>query len=144
MLKRVSALFFIPLASIVIFANVIIPHHHHKSEVCIVISHCETDKESDKHNTDGHEHEHDGDNNTQHCVINQVFILPANQVKQEIKSLDFSDNIFSSDQFHANLINKNFNSLAPLILFNTQSSLLSSSYCHFVQNGLGMRAPPIV
>ena len=140
MINKVAALFFILIANIILLANAAIPHHHHKSEVCIVGSHCK----ADEHKTDGHKHGHDGDNNADHCVLNQVFIIPANQVKQEIKSLDFSDNTINHNQFQANPIDLELISLVSIYLLKTQPSLLFSSYCRYVQSSLGMRAPPIV
>jgi len=137
MLKRVPALFFILIASIILLANVVVPHHHHESEVCIVNSHCETD-----HKTD--DHDHDGDNSVEHCILNPVFLVPANQVKQEIKSLDFSDNKFNHNQLQANTIDLESISLLPTYLNNTNPPLIFFSYCHYAVNCLGMRAPPFV
>jgi len=142
MLKRVPALFFILIASIVLLANVVIPHHHHESEVCVVNSHCDTDSETNKHNDDGHEH--DGENNVEHCVLNPIFIISSNQVKQEIKSLDFSNNKINHNQLQANSIDLESISLLPTYLNTTNLPLIFFSYCHYAVNCLGMRAPPIV
>lgn len=142
MLKRVPALFFILIASIVLLVNVVIPHHHHEKEVCVVSSHCETDTDTEKHDYDGHDH--DGENGVEHCVLNPVFLVPVNQVKQEIKFLDFSEIRINHNQFQVNLIDLELISLLPTYLNNGNPPLVFFSYCHYSVICLGMRAPPIV
>ncbi len=142
MLKQLVALFFITIGSIILLANVVFPHHHHESEVCIVNTHCESENGVDKHDTN--KHDHDGDNSVEHCILNPVFLVPVNQVKQEIKSLDFSDNKINHKQLQTNSIDFESISLLPTYLNSTNPPLIFFSYCHYASNCLGMRAPPIV
>lgn len=144
MIKRVAALFFILIANIILLAHVAVSHHHHKSKVCIVSSHCQTDSEAHKHNTTEHNHEHDGDNNSEYCALNQVVVIRSNQVKHEFKYFNCADNNTQIDDFQAVLFDKGLYDLFPTVFSNVQLLLLSSAYSCFVSTGLGLRAPPIV
>ena len=144
MLKRIPVLFFILIANIVLLAGFTIPHHHHNNEVCIESTHCQTDSETNKHNASKHKHEHDGEANTDYCFLNQNFIVPSNHVKQEDKCLDLPDKWINYNQFHANITDQKLISSIPAYLYSKQAPLLLYSYCHYLSNGPGLRAPPIV
>ncbi|MCD4665958.1 MAG: hypothetical protein K8R68_11865 [Bacteroidales bacterium] len=144
MVHRVPALFFILIANIVLLANIAIPHHHHNSEVCFVSTHCQSDDETHKHGTTEHKHEHDGESTSDYCYMNQVFVVPSNQVKQENKCLDCTDNRDNYNQFQINLPDLKLISFVPIFLSNAKPPLIFLSYTHFVSSSLGLRAPPIV
>ena len=144
MLKRGSALFFILVAIITVLAYAVIPHHHHESEICVISSHCETDNDAHKQETTGHKHDHDGDNNPDHCVLNQVFITPYNQIKQEFEYLDNANYDLQFDLLQAILYNKEFYGHFPIIGPNGQHHFLSSTYSCIASTSIGLRAPPIV
>jgi len=144
MIKRISAISFVLLANIIILAHAVIPHHHHKSEVCFVNSHCQANDESHKHTAAGHDHEHDGNNFCQNCVLKTVVILPANHLRQEGKSFNCVDNRPEFDGFHAILFDSGLIKHILPDFSNTPPPLLSSSYSSLVRIGLGLRAPPLV
>jgi hypothetical protein len=144
MIKRISALFIILLVNIILFAHAVIPHYHHKSDVCIVSFHSQTNSEADKHRTTDHKHEHNSESNTEYCASKQVFVIPDNQAKQEYNCLDFPDNWIYDNQFLANPSYQKLIGFFPASLHSSQAPLLLYSYCHYLSNGLGLRAPPIV
>jgi len=144
MIKRISALFIILLVNIILFAHAVIPHYHHKSDVCIVSFHSQTNSEAHKHRTTDHKHEHNSESNTEYCASKQVFVLPSNQVKQEYKCLDRADNYLQLDKLQSIVTAINSYWHLPTFLSNTQLLLFTSSYSSLVSTNLGLRAPPIV
>lgn len=144
MLKRGSALFFILFAIIIVLVNAVIPHHHHESEICVISSHCETDHDSHKQETTQHKHGHDGENNSNHCVLNQVFVTPYNQIKQEFEYFDNIDHILQLDLLQSILFDKEVIGHFPIIESNVQHLLLTSTYSCLASTCMGLRAPPIV
>ena len=143
MLKRDSALFFILFAIIIVLANAVIPHHHHESEVCVISSHCETDSEAHKQTTTEHKHKHDGENNSDHCALNQIFVTPYNQIKEKFEYLD-NTHILQLDLLQTILLDNDVYSHFPIIESNAEHLLLSSTYSCFTSTCKGLRAPPIV
>ena len=144
MIKRVPAIFFILIANIVLLAGVAIPHHHHNSESCFVSTHCQPYSEAHEHGTTKHNHEHHGESNADFCILDQVSVIPSNQVKQESKCLDFPDNRVNYYQFQANLPDLELISFVPIYFYSIQPPLIFLSYCHYSSIALGLRAPPIV
>ncbi len=141
------------MANIIFLADAVLPHHHHEKEVCFVDSHCQTDSEAHKHETGKHNHEqhatkehshdHDGNTESQNCLLKQEVILPSNQIDLECKSFDYVDNT-NFNGFQANLIN------SELDLQNQENfsikipPLISSFYSRIASTSKGLRAPPIV
>ena len=144
MIKRISVLFSILIANIVLLAGFTIPHHHHNNKVCIISSHCQTDNETHKHRTGKNNHDHDGEANTDYCRLNQVFVVSSNNIKQEYTYLDSPNNWLNYNQFNANISDQELINFVPTYLYSNQPPLLFYSYCYYLNNGQGLRAPPIV
>lgn len=144
MIKKGTAIFFILLANIILLAHAVVPHHHHKSEVCIVNSHCQTDSDAHKHSDIEHNHEHDGKNEKEYCVLKQVVVIPSNSVRHECKCIDCNNNHSPFGEFQAVLFKNELIVFVPIFITNAHVPLITSSYTHFVNNGLGLRAPPSV
>ncbi len=144
MFSRVPALFFFLLANVILLANITIPHHHHDTEICIVDSHCQSDGVTHKHESDGHTHDHDGDTNSEYCVLNQVYIIPYNQVLKEYNEPE-NDNYYSQfEGFQSGTVAKGFYYVYPIISTVDPPLFLSNTYSRIVACGIGLRAPPIV
>ena len=144
MTKRISVLFFNLIAIIVLLAGFTIPHHHHNNIICVESSHCQTDNETHKQATTESRHEHDREANTDYCILSPDFIVPSNQVKQENKYLNYSDKWINYDQSLSNLSGQKLIIFIPTYLYSTQPPLHYYSYCHYLSNSQGLRAPPIV
>ena len=144
MIKRTTAILFVLLANIVLLVNIAIPHHHHNNEVCFISTRSQTSTETHKHGPTGDKHEHKGDANTGYCILNPDFIVPSKQVKQEYKWLDFTDKWIHYNQFHASTPDQKLISCVQAYLGSIQPPLLFYSYCHYLYNVPGLRAPPIV
>lgn len=144
MIKKRTALFFILLANIILLAHAVIPHHHHKSEVCIVNSHCQSNSEAHHHSIAENNHEHDGKNENEYCVLKQLVVIPSNLLRNEGKCLDYADKHSFSDGFQAVLFNIGSEVFALVFETNASVTYITSLYSHFVNTGLGLRAPPVV
>ncbi|MDP3180594.1 MAG: hypothetical protein Q8M67_02145 [Bacteroidota bacterium] len=144
MIKRTTALFFILLANIALLVHAVVPHHHHKSLVCIESSHCQSDSYAHNHSTTAHDHEHDGNAGTECCVLKQAVVIPANFLRQEFKCLGCDDNNSPFVHFQAILFSNEFKSFVPKIISIAQIPLKTSSHSCFVSTSSGLRAPPIV
>jgi len=144
MIRKKTAIFFILLASIVILAHAIVPHHHHKSQVCVENKHCQNDSLAHNHSTSEHNHEHDGSNETENCILKQIVVIPSNSNRQDFKCLGCDTNHSPFADFHAVLFENEFISFAPKTISIAQIPLISSSHSNFVSNSLGLRAPPVV
>ena len=90
MLKRITSITFILFANIIMLAHIFVPHHHHKSEVClsktdcmpIQIPHpdlnmdCACEKEEANH--------HDqSKSNAEYCKLNQILVIPSKETQLE-------------------------------------------------------------
>lgn len=144
MIRKGTAIFFILLANFIMLAHAVVPHHHHKSQVCIESNHCLSDSYAHNHNTSAHDHEHDGGAGTENCALKQAVVISTNSVRQEFKCLDCDDNHPQLIHFQAILFSNKFISFIPKIGSNAQIPFITSSYLHSLQSSLGLRAPPIV
>ena len=152
MIKRYSAVFFILMANIIFLAHAVLPHHHHKGEVCFVDSHCKTDskahkhttsKHNHKHATKEHSHDHDGNTDEQNCRLKQEVILPSNQLELEYESFDYVDNT-NFCRYQANLTLTEFELLIQPEFSIKKPPLIPSFYSRIICTNKGMREPPIV
>ncbi len=50
--KKITAIFFLTLASMVMLAFTIMPHHHHQEYICFNNVHCENESPDGQHNHD--------------------------------------------------------------------------------------------
>lgn len=151
MIKKVTALFFIllTLSNVVILAHTFIPHHYHKSEVCINNSRCQVHNMAHEHNPVDHTHkhsttDHDHEHGGEYCISDQVFVIRSIRAKLEWKYLDFVDNRINLNQFQTNLPDQELLSSVRLYLNNIQPTLIFSSHCQYFGSDPGLRAPPIV
>lgn len=144
MINRVSILIILLLANIVLLANIIIPHHHHKSEICIINSQCQTDSETHKYGSNGYNHDYDGNNNSEYCVLNQVYITPYNQLAQEHRDLVNINYYSQFEGFQTVSIDNGSSVKFPVTMLCGQLLVLSYTYTSAVSVSIGLRAPPVV
>ncbi len=140
MFSRVTALFFFLLANIILLANICIPHHHHNTEICIVESHCQTDGDTHEHESDGHDH--DSSNNSEYCVLHQVYIVPNNHIMQDYKELVSANYRAHIDGFQTESCYKGL--YYPVRIVVGPLIVLSAQYSSAITTSIGLRAPPII
>jgi hypothetical protein len=144
MIKRTTAILLILLANIILMAHAFVPHHHHKSEVCIDNPYGHADSDSHKHSDIEKNNNHDGKNEKEYCVLKEFVAIPINRLIKEIKSFDYSDNHVLLDKFHSILLDNGLKAFVSLIKAKAYLPLNTSSYIHFLETSLGLRAPPSV
>ena len=113
MIKKTIAVASIMLASIVLLAHAIVPHHHHNKQVCLVNSHCTNDNK-DEHGSTDKSHSHDGENNSDHCVLKESVAVLSNQWKGDLKFENNRSDRSGLDDYHYNLL---YNSTEFVIYF---------------------------
>lgn len=140
MLKKRIALLFLIVANSVLLAHTFAPHHHHSKQVCIVSNHCDnahdeqsTDKINHKHN-----HENDGESNTEICILKQVFVIRSDRGNNEIQefsiiSLDYINTLLCSPTDNLNLSHQ----------YCFISSHPPNFHSYQGESAVGLRAPPI-
>jgi hypothetical protein len=141
--KRAS-IFLILLANIVFLAHALVPHHHHESQVCLESCSCHSDCSTHKHNTTAHNHNHDGSDCSENCVLKQTVVIPSNQFRQELKYAAGENHHSPYHNFHAVIINCEQLSFVPKIISIAQIPLIISSHSGFTPGSTGLRAPPAV
>jgi hypothetical protein len=144
MIRKRTAIFLILIANIVLLAHAVVPHHHHKSQVCIVSCHCQADCQDHNNNLPGHNNQHDGNNESDCCVLKQAVAIPSNLVKQDFRGFDSDNNHPDFDGFQCVLFDNELDIFEPIDSSVAKLQFLSSNYSHFVNTSIGLRAPPIV
>jgi len=138
MIKRITSIIFVLLVNIALLSSIVIPHHHHENEVCIVNTHCNSDHESHENDIATHGHEAD---NSGHCAFTQEFIISKDygnhhiiKLKLFVKNIPYKlveteleNNLKAKSQFVA--------SHPPEIV---------QLYNSFIIQSKGLRAPPVV
>lgn len=143
MFKKFTSIFFILLANIVLLVHSVVPHHHHKAEVCIDNSHCESEADNHNYSCEENNHEHDSSNNNEYCILKQLVVTKSNFSKRT--SL-YSENNVNPPQFNFFqdiLLSAEKESLVPLGI-KTQPPQFITYYSFLVNTSLSLRGPPTV
>ncbi len=144
MMRRITAISFLYLANIILLVHTLVPHHHHKEQVCIQDSHCQTENPATKHNDSEKDHRHDGKTTTEYCILKQLIVVPSSPQRQDGKYFGCYLNYPAFDGFQAILLYTDLEPFVPLLVFNEPAPSLTSGYTRFLSTALGLRAPPIV
>jgi hypothetical protein len=140
-MKKSVALLFIISANLVFLVHVLIPHHHHKSEVFVINAECETYCNSKTHTATQHNNEQE---NTDYCSLNQVFVVSQNQLHQDLELLKTSNiDLFSNFVLAIFIDEISINHIAISSATNGPP-LLNNKYINFIPLAKGLRAPPKV
>jgi hypothetical protein len=141
MIKRVTALFFISLANLILIGHAVIAHHH-IAEKALVNQCCKSDVKADNYCTAEDNDHHNNNNDDDYCILKQLVVVRTNQDKHEFKCFDCTDNLPQFDGFQTILFDTRINGFFPLILKETKHIFLSAAYPYFASTCLGLRAPP--
>ncbi len=141
MIKRITALFFIVLAGSIFLAHAVTPHHHHHEKIYRVSS---TDQVCRvEHENSSSDHKHNTTDTNDCFVLEQIFTIPSNQLKQDIKSFDVTYTPFAYDVFHTIQTSNLLISIISVGFSNSLPPLINSADPLFVNRKVGFRAPPI-
>jgi hypothetical protein len=144
MLKRTTAIIFIILANMLVLAHAVVPHHHHHKQVCFINSHCINDNIADEQNTNRDNHSHDGEKNSDDCILKAPVIVSTNQWKIDFKFNDKTSDQSGHFEFYNCQSNTRTEFVFPLFSRFAGSYFNNSSYSSLVSASLGLRAPPVV
>jgi hypothetical protein len=143
MIKRATAIVLMLLTNIVILVHAVVPHHHHQKQACHVKSHCLVEIDENGQNTNKNTRNHDGDNNSNHCVLNELLIVTSNKPKHEIKFINYTSDHPGNDDFQNSLLN-NCPEAIPISTHFVSVPSINNAYSSLVSASLGLRAPPVV
>lgn len=141
MIKRITALFLIITATVVLLADSVIPHHHHGETICFDSSHCCTDHHTDDFPVQS-SHNHGNEDDCGSCKLKQTIMIPNMNHYDELIS-----NIFPISN---NLIDQLPVHIKTDILLEFVTTI-NFSYCKYLliikcsEEGSfsGLRAPPL-
>ncbi len=140
MTKRITATLFVLLATIVLLAHAVIPHHHHQNEICFEYSNCECDHDGENQEHKDHK-SHNVPHDFQDCILNQVVILPSNEINCEDVCFNLIDQY--SDGLNASLMDSEYIKNIPSDFIEQFTPLLSSLQSSIIAYNSGLRAPPV-
>lgn len=132
---------FLMLASILLVAHAVIPHHHHNKQICLERSHCIHDDLKDENGTTTGSHSHDGENNHDDCVLKDPVVVLSNQWKTDFRLINETDRS-GLDGFHDNLLITSTEFPIPVLSSYVYERVTDSLYPSLVAASLGLRAPP--
>ncbi|HQB36973.1 MAG TPA: hypothetical protein PLI41_05450 [Bacteroidales bacterium] len=144
MIKRTTAAAFIILANILLLVLVVVPHHHDGPQVCFNNKHCVDDNLKDEQSENGRNHAHDGNNNSDNCVLNAPVDLLSYKWRIDIKSYNQLSGNSNIDGFLYCILNRKPDLQNPFLTsfaFEQSKDCFSKSH---IAESLGLRAPPLV
>lgn len=144
LVKRTKALIFIILANILILAHAVVPHHHHHKQVCLVNSHYINDNIPGEQNTNRENHNHDGEKNSDECILKEPVIVSTNQWRGNFKFSNILLDLNEHNEFYNGLSNARTEFLFPVFSRHVSIYFINSTYSSLVSSSLGLRAPPVV
>ena len=151
MFKRLIAIPFLLLSSIVLLGIMMVPHHHHGEAMCFVASHCTHDADCEDHaaccHHDEHSssqssdrHEHSSDAN---CCNVEVWLLSNAEPGQKCEHSCVCATCDSKNIFPVAILPEIFEPDIPPIYYSFRQTPLNETYTRiYVSRALGLRAPP--
>lgn len=143
MIKKGLNIFLLFLASFVLLAHAVIPHHHHNHEICLVNVHAETNKTDHGHlgcNTD-HQSSDDADCDLS-CILEKVVIFRTGQSNQYNKTAVSPND--GKPVFFASIIESGGSAEYYPEIIKSPPTYFIPSHLKIAQQTVGLRAPPIV
>lgn len=143
MTKRITSLFFLILANIILLAHSLVPHHYHahSSIACTEDTHCEASEICTEDIQHESKHQHHDPSNISECQLKQAAVLPAGLHDQDY-GLDWG-HIHFHDGYTASA-SQHFDAFLPLLLASQSWPDRTSQYLSFICASAGLRAPPII
>ncbi|HAN76403.1 MAG TPA: hypothetical protein DCQ31_00845 [Bacteroidales bacterium] len=139
-MKKTTSIFIITLITLFL-ANSLFPHHHHHYKICVESSHCENDSKPHDHEENSNDHQHDGNEDVDACLLKQFIPNLSNHAQKNPFRLHFKTDfpilIFSMLFFE---FENNFVRIPDF----SSSPNIPSNYSVLVAKCFGLRAPPVV
>lgn len=141
MIRKRIAILFVLFATILLLAHAFVPHHHHKDHICLSPHHCSADGHAHESEIPINDHQHDGQNDSEFCVLKQAVFIPSHQNyfdkywpgnDKPLPFLDFQAIVFANEWI----------SDEPGIVLSVFECTADSNYSQFAISSSGLRAPP--
>lgn len=144
MIRKRIALFFVLFATTLLLVHAVLPHHHHKDQICLATHHCQFDGHAHQQEAPLNDHRHDGQNNSEFCVLKQAAFIPSSHQNQFDRLVFGADKPFSLLDFQAIVFDNEWKStLHGIVTPGKEFTIPSISY-NFTISSSGLRAPPVV
>lgn len=150
MYKRFFAILFILFANIIMLVHVLVPHHHHKTEVCLSKTDCIPNRAHeplDKQDCSEHaeeEHTHDDKSQTNFCLLNSPLILPSKKMECLTSPFFYLHTIFIYRTIQSTLRDADLITSVSLLYGKLAPPNNFHLYTMYASNYIGFRAPPIL
>lgn len=142
-MKKAASILFISVANIILLAHAVIPHHHHKKLVCLEKVHCQQHINTHSFDATEQDHNHDGNGNFEYCLLQQVVVLPSNQIKKDCDDFQKDDGQEFINLISFISLNKNPKIILPVISIAGYKLNITSDFTSYFCSSSGLRAPPI-
>lgn len=138
-MKRIFSIYPLIIATLFLMMFSVIPHHHHKEVLCLVMELCEQDDAyNDDHTSHGSEHDEDHQNT---CISNADYIPSSGVVKSNLHSEDGSSYPISVLFLLANILTLSLDTPESEATYG----VYVVSYASVVLGeSSGLRAPPYI
>ena len=142
MIRKRIAIFFVLFATTLLLVHAVLPHHHHKDHICLSTHHCKSDGHAHKPETPINDHRHDGQNDSEFCVLKQAVFIPSSQNQLDKHWCDNGKPISFLD-FQAIVFDNEWKSSLPGFILSGHECVASLHYQSTVSS-CGLRSPPVV
>ncbi|HET6558464.1 MAG TPA: DUF6769 family protein [Prolixibacteraceae bacterium] len=143
MIRKRIAIFFVLFATALLLVHAVVPHHHHKDHICLSANHCQSDDHAHQHNAPLNDHRHDGQSDSEFCVLKQAVFIPSTQENQLDKYWHGNDKPFSLLDFQAIVFDNEWKSTLPGSVLPGREFILPFVAYNFTDSSCGLRAPPV-
>lgn len=141
-MKNFFSILPISIAILLITVFSVIPHHHHKEVLCVIMEMCEEDNTYNDQHTEHETSQEDSSHDDGGCVVDVSYTAPSQVMKGGSTSVD------GGDQY--SLI-QCFCLIASYSLYTPDFSIIKTAYsCYvvsyesaFLGRSSGLRAPPV-
>lgn len=144
MIRKRIAIFFILFATVLLLVHAMVPHHHHKDHICISIHHCQSGGCTHDHGTPVNDHQHEGESDSEFCVLKQAVFIPSSPWNQFDKYSFGNDKPLFFLDFQALWCDNEWKAYMPDIDLSGHESSIPFIYYDFAVSSSGLRAPPVV
>lgn len=142
LMKRAVSISFILLASIMILAHAVVPHHHHNKVFAAIVNVLDDEScnlFSHSHNPDTHHHDTDSED----CAINESVVGAAARLQKD-NSLDYRaiSFEFQPDLFAVEIAEIYVADPIVKLLPDSRKPYIARAGLDYYARALGLRAPP--
>ena len=139
-MKNKTAFIILLLTNMFLLAHAVVPHHHHTNsplEIAVECNHHEEHSHQGKVPFCDDEHQ---DHETTVCSLNQIMVVPNNQFKEIIESVDLE---FTDIPFLAVVLDFNYSYSSDRSDSPPEVAKNSLLYSRLLVSSQGLRAPPV-